>query len=261
MIQAARSADSSSFLREAEEAILLFNDTSAQQLFEKKVASVVEKRINPDLTYTGAKETRESILAYLEQNGEPRTANIWARKLKINREDIDNIKNEIAKRLKEQNIEGVVEIHLQDREVNSTHIQFVGNNAELAQAIIANIVVRNGYEDNIDSAISKNATPAYKKLESKQLPRVQSISQILQENKEYEEERKEILKQKEEQKERIRDLFKGIEARAKSFRDMLQSFEPIPAHKQKDTRLEKLRSVKAKSTKELEESYQRRRRR
>lgn len=261
MIQAARSPDSQSFLREAQEALLLFNDLSIQQLFEKKIINMIEKRENPDVTYTGAKELRENILSYLEQNGNPKTANIWARKLKINREDIDNLKNEIFKRLKEHNIEGVVEIHLQDREINSSHIQFVGNNVELAQAIIANTLVKNGYEDNIDSAINKNAIPAYNKLESKYLPRIQSLSKVIEENQNYEEKRKEALEEKEQQKIRIKDLFKSIELKANAFKEMLKSFEPTPAHKQKESRLERIRNIKAQSTKALEESYKTRKQR
>ncbi|RDU61864.1 hypothetical protein [Helicobacter sp. MIT 14-3879] len=261
MIQAARNSDSQSFLREAQEALLLFNNLSAQQLFEEKIANMIEKRANPEITYTGAKELRENILAYLEQNGEPKTANIWARKLKINREAINSLKDEIFRRLKEHKIEGVVEIHLQDREVNSSHIQFVGNNVELAQAIIANAIVKSGYEDNIDSAINKNAIPAYSTLETKYLPRKQSIVEEIKAIENYENKRKEILKAKEQQKERIKDLFKSIELRANAFRNMLKSFEPISAHKQKESRLEKIRNIKSQSTKELEKSYQKRKQR
>ncbi|MCW1538492.1 hypothetical protein OLR75_10725, partial [Campylobacter jejuni] len=53
------------------------------------------------------------------------------------------------------NIQGIVELHLQDREINSPHIQFIGTEAEKAEYIIATILVNLKYETSIENAIGK----------------------------------------------------------------------------------------------------------
>ena len=44
---------------------------------------------------------------------------------------------------------------LQDKEINSPHIQFVGNNANKAELIIAKVLCALKYETSLESAISK----------------------------------------------------------------------------------------------------------
>lgn len=265
MIQQARSSHSDSLLREAEEAILLFNDDFAKELFQNLIKTVVEKRKDPSITYTGAKEAREHILAYLEQQGEVKTANIWARWLPIEREALDSIKNQIQVALQKENIEGVVEIHLQDREVNSTHIQFVGTNAKKAEQIIGNIIVNNSYEDNLESALNSKARAAYIQMDSKFLPRKQTIKEYLQviDDREQYKATKALEQQKEQKakeitKTRIDDLLKSMQAKTKSFRDMLSNFEKkanISATRQKRTRFDMIREVKSMSLAELKQTH------
>lgn len=265
MIQQARSSHSDSLLREAEEAILLFNDDFAKELFQNLIKNVVEKRKDPSITYTGAKETREHILAYLEQQGEVKTANIWARWLPIQREALDSIKKQIQIALQKENIEGVVEIHLQDREVNSTHIQFVGNNAKQAEQIIGNIIVNNSYEDNLDSALNSKARAAYTQMDSKLLPHKQTIKEYLQviDDREQHRATKALEQQKEQKakeitKTRIDDLLKSMQAKTKSFREMLSNFERkanISATRQKRTRFDMIREVKSMSLAELKQTH------
>ena len=50
---------------------------------------------------------------------------------------------------------GFTEIHPQDREILSPHIQYVGTNADKAEALIADWLVKNGFEISIESAIGK----------------------------------------------------------------------------------------------------------
>ncbi len=271
MIQQARSSRSDSLLREAQEAVLLFSDDSVKELFEKLIKNIVEKRKDPNLTYTGAKEAREHILAYLEQQGEVKTANIWARWLPIEREALNSIKKQIENALSSEGIEGVVEIHLQDREINSTHIQFVGNNAKEAEQIIGNIIINNGYEDSLESALNTKAKPAYIEMDSKLLPRKQTISEYL----EVIEDRQEYLAQKELEKQkkqiaieasksRIDNLLKSIESKSNAFRKMLSNYEKkanISAIRSKTpTRFETIREIKSMKLDELKEEHSRLRR-
>lgn len=268
MIQQARSSRSDSLLREAQEAVLLFSDYAVKELFQKLIKNIVEKRNDPDFTYTGAKEAREHILAYLEQQGEVKTANIWARWLPIEREALNSIKKQIENALSSEGIEGVVEIHLQDREINSTHIQFVGNNAKEAEQIIGNIIANNGYEDSLESAINAKAKPAYIEMDSKLLPRKQTITdylEVIEDRKEYLAQ-KELEKQKEQiaieaSKSRIDDLLKSIESKSKNFRQMLSGFERkanVSARTSKvTTKFENLREIKAMKLDELREEHAR----
>lgn len=99
MIQSARNSKSDSFLREAQEAILNFEDSQIEDFFYRSIMNIVEKRNNPEKVYTGAKETRENILSYLEQRGLPQTANIWARKIKFDIKAISELKDEIKQAL------------------------------------------------------------------------------------------------------------------------------------------------------------------
>ena len=271
MIQQARSSRSDSLLREAQEAVLLFSDYAVKELFQKLIKDIVEKRKDPDFTYTGAKEAREHILAYLEQQGEVKTANIWARWLPIERETLNSIKKQIENALSSEGIEGVVEIHLQDREINSTHIQFVGNNAKQAEQIIGNIIINNGYEDSLESALNTKAKPAYIEMDSKLLPKKQTITdylEVIEDRKEYLAQ-KELEKQKEQiaieaSKSRIDNLLKSIESKSNAFRKMLSSYEKkanISAIRRKTpTRFETIREIKSMKLDELKEEHSRLRR-
>lgn len=159
MIQAARSSTSQSLLRELETAQLLINDGNIENFFNDRAKEVIEKRRNPEATLTGAKSLRDDLLAYLEQQGEVKTANVWCRKIKFLHADelLKNIKTTLAK----NGIQGVVELHLQDREINSPHIQFVGNNVNIAEELIANEILKMNFEDSFESAVSRMTAPAY----------------------------------------------------------------------------------------------------
>ena len=156
MIQQARSINSQSLLREIEYSILLLENQEDVDYFQSRFEEVVDKRKDDDTRYTGVKSVRQELLACLRQYGEVKTANIWARNLLIDFDSIQNLRHEIAETLSDYGIYGIVEIHLQDREINSSHLQFTGTNAELAEYLIAEIVVKNRYELSIEKAISKN---------------------------------------------------------------------------------------------------------
>lgn len=156
MIQRARNNISVSFFREAEYATIVLDTLEKEAYFEQLSIGVVRKRKNPNKTYTGAKNLRTQFLAALKQLGDVQTANIWARKLIIEPETIESLRTQIQTTLRKNCIYGVVEIHLQDYEINSTHIQFVGTRAEEAERLIAEIVVCLGYEDSFASAVGKS---------------------------------------------------------------------------------------------------------
>lgn len=155
MLQRARNNISVSFFREAEYATIVLDTLEKEAYFEQLSSGVVRKRKNPNKTYTGAKNLRTQFLAALKQLGDVQTANIWARKLIVEPETIESLRTQIQTTLRKNRIYGVVEIHLQDYEINSTHIQFVGTRAEEAERRIAEIVVRLGYEDSFASAVGK----------------------------------------------------------------------------------------------------------
>lgn len=155
MLQRARNNISVSFFREAEYATIVLDSPEKEAYFEQLSVSVVRKRKNPNKTYTGAKALRTEFLAALRQLGDVQTANIWARKMIIEPETIESLRTQIQTTLRANHIYGVAEIHLQDYEINSTHIQFVGTQAEEAERLIAEIIVRLGYEDSLASAVGK----------------------------------------------------------------------------------------------------------
>lgn len=155
MLQNARSNNSKSFLREAEYALALIENEKDREYFLKKIKKVFENRKNPNIHQTGEKELKTELLAYLKQFDEVKTANIWCRNLDIDKKKINDLLLELQIELSKYGIQGILEIHLQDREINSPHIQFVGNKAEIAEYLIAGILVKNGYENSISSAIGK----------------------------------------------------------------------------------------------------------
>ena len=155
MIQRARNNISVSLFREAEYATIVLDNPEKEAYFEQLSIGVVRKRKNPDKLYTGVKALRTQFLAALKQLGDVQTVNIWARKLIVEPEAIESLRAQIQTTLRENRIYGVAEIHLQDYEINSTHIQFVGTQAEEAERLIADIIVRLGYEDSLAAAVGK----------------------------------------------------------------------------------------------------------
>lgn len=198
MIQAARSSSSQSLLREAESLHLLINSETHENFFNERLKEVIDKRRNPEKVYTGAKALRDDLLAYLEQQGEVKTANVWCRKLQFFKAEelLANINNT----LKEYGIQGVVELHLQDREINSPHIQFVGNDVHRAEELIANEVLKMNFEDSFESAVSRSSSPAYYEDKSIRVLKyddrkrdVEKVEKVEQEIKERKENLKEQL--------------------------------------------------------------------
>ncbi len=160
MIQASRGANSSSLLREAESALFIFENDDMEHYFQQFCDDVVQKRKSAQFVQTGAKELKTNLLSYLEQRGETKTANVWCRGIKMF--EFNSFLEEIKRHLKGAGIEGVLEVHLQDREINSPHVQFVGTRAQEAEELIAQIVVKRKYETSMDSALSKQYVPSYK---------------------------------------------------------------------------------------------------
>ncbi|RAX57025.1 hypothetical protein CCZ01_07610 [Helicobacter monodelphidis] len=155
MLQPMRSVSSRSLLREAKYAIFILDNEDKEDYFLALTQEMLQNRQNPKKLYSGATRVRTELLAALSQLGEVKTANVWARKLIIEQKAIEELRHLIEMRLREYEIYGVTEIHLQDAEVNSSHIQFVGVRAEEAELIIAEILVKMGYEDSLQSAISR----------------------------------------------------------------------------------------------------------
>lgn len=165
MIQKARSSDSNSLLRELEFMSLLIQNETDRNYLLKKLNEIYKKRneaMGASGIRTGIKDFKELLLAYLNAKGEVETANIWARALPYDEKSIKDLILIIQNQLMKQKIEGVLEIHLQDREINSPHIQFVGNNAPKAEQIIATILVKLKYEIDMENALGKkHFTPYY----------------------------------------------------------------------------------------------------
>lgn len=165
MIQKARSSDSNSLLRELEFMSLLIQNEKDRNYLLKKLNEIYKKRNEPmgaSGVRTGIKDFKELLLAYLNAKGEVETANIWARALPYDEKSIKDLILIIQNQLMKQKIEGILEIHLQDREINSPHIQFVGNNAPKAEQIIATILVKLKYEIDMENALGKkHFTPYY----------------------------------------------------------------------------------------------------
>ncbi len=167
MLSNARSAESRSFLRELDFSLILVENNKAREYFLKKLKEVNHKRNEQNIIKTGEKDTKSELLAYLHQKGYTQTANVWARALSMDRSDINSLLKILQQRLLEENCEGVLEIHLQDREINSPHIQYVGINALKAEMIIAETLVKLKYENNIESALSKKDFRPYFKINAK----------------------------------------------------------------------------------------------
>ena len=79
MLQKARSTTSKSFMREAEYSKLILGNAYEEEYFRSLIDEVVQNRKNPNVVYTGEKALREQLLSCLKQKGEVKTANVWAR--------------------------------------------------------------------------------------------------------------------------------------------------------------------------------------
>lgn len=161
MIQPARSQNSKSLLRELEFSLVLIKNKKTRDYFLEKLNEVFIRQNDPSISHTGATKIKTELLAYLSSLGDLNTANIWARNLSLDRKNLNKLLFSLQKELLANGIEGVLEIHLQDREINSPHIQFVGINARIAEQIIAQILVKNGYENSVESALSKKDFKPY----------------------------------------------------------------------------------------------------
>lgn len=167
MLQGARKAESRSFLRELDFSLVLIESDKARKHFLNKLSEINARRNDPHSTKTGERDTKSELLAYLGQKGYTQTANVWARALSMDRGDINELLKILQVRILEEGIEGVLEIHLQDREINSPHIQFVGIDAQKAEVIIAQTLVELKYETSIESALSKKDFMPYYKINQK----------------------------------------------------------------------------------------------
>ena len=162
MLQRARNENSSSFLREIEYALVLIEEPKIRNYFLAKMAKVLENRKNPNIKKTGEKDLKSEILSYLSQQGFAQTANVWARNIYLNAESINELLEILQKSLLQYHCQGILEIHPQDREINSPHIQYLGINAKTAEMVIAETLVGLGYETSVESALSKkNFQPFY----------------------------------------------------------------------------------------------------
>lgn len=236
MIQNARSSDSRSLLREAEYAVFVLDDNSRELYFRKLALEVVENRNNPNITYTGAKNLREQILAYLRNLGLVETANVWCRNITVDMRHINELSVILYEKFKENNIYGVFELHLQDREINSPHIQFVGTKARLAEQIIAETLVEYGYEASIESAIGKKLIPVYeynKGFKEESLAKeLQREKQEIETNVAYKEAQKELFESEVEYEysPSIKKQLESIELKRKDFfkilDDTMEEFKP-----------------------------------
>lgn len=201
MIQKARSIKSQSFLRELATALFVIEDEAVLDKILILKDEVLQKRADPDIVLTGERNLKRFILIYLHSlKKEINTVNIWCRTLKYDYKSIKQLRQKIFLEFKLNKIEGVCEIHLQDREIFSPHIQFVGNRAKLAQEILAKIVVDLGYEMSLSEAKGLKETQAFKKYEK--APKVIKLkpSKILSKNLQidlYEQIEKQIKDQKE----------------------------------------------------------------
>lgn len=169
MIEKARSEKSSSFLRELESALFLINDEEVLEKISLAKEEVLEKRANPFSRFTGEKDLKRYILLYLKSlEEEVKTVNIWCRTLKYDYKSIKELREKIFLEFKLHDIQGVCELHLQDRELFSPHLQFVGTKADLAEELLAKIVVDFSYELSLAEAKSLKEEKFYE-LEKKEI--------------------------------------------------------------------------------------------
>ena len=171
MIQKARGEDSQSLLREiAYSCLVLPTGTQAERdldiYFLRQLSKVLKaQRAKQEGTLssgckTGAKKVRIELLEHLrqiasKQDSRVQTANIYCRFFKFTEDNLIKFMLEVKDILRKNGCFGFAEIHPQDREILSPHIQYVGTNADKAEALIADWLVKNGFEISIESAIGK----------------------------------------------------------------------------------------------------------
>ena len=171
MMQKARGEDSQSLLGEiAYSCLVLPTETQAERdsdiYFLRQLSKVLKaQRAKQEGTLssgckTGAKKVRIELLEYLrqiasKQGSRVQTANIYCRFLKFTEDNLIKFMLEVKDILRKNGCFGFAEIHPQDREILSPHIQYVGTNADKAEALIADWLVKNGFEISIESAIGK----------------------------------------------------------------------------------------------------------
>ena len=171
MIQKARGEDSQSLLREiAYSCLVLPTGTQAERdsdiYFLRQLSKVLKaQRAKQEGTLssgckTGAKKVRIELLEHLrqiasKQDSRVQTANIYCRFFKFTEDNLIKFMLEVKDILRKNGCFGFAEIHPQDRELLSPHIQYVGTNADKAEALIADWLVKNGFEISIESAIGQ----------------------------------------------------------------------------------------------------------
>ena len=171
MIQKARGEDSQSLLREiAYSCLVLPTGTQAERdldiYFLRQLSKVLKaQRAKQEGTLssgckTGAKKVRIELLEHLrqiasKQDSRVQTANIYCRFFKFTEDNLIKFMLEVKDILRKNGCFGFAEIHPQDRELLSPHIQYVGTKADVAEALIADWLVKNGFEISIESAIGK----------------------------------------------------------------------------------------------------------
>ncbi|CAD7289516.1 hypothetical protein LMG7974_01593 [Campylobacter majalis] len=227
MLQKARSANSKSFLRELEFALIIISDDNVRSYFLQKLAEVFAKRKKPDQLFTGEKAIKKEILAYLNQKGEIRTANVWCRNIDINIKDIQELNAVLFNKLLTAKAEGILEIHLQDREINSPHVQFVGTNAHIAEQIIAQVLVDFGYESSIESAIGRKDEfiPYYEIDESARTAKLDDMIEYVEQKEKREFEAYSEKFDKESKK--TQELLQKIKERTQSLKKSIQSSDEL----------------------------------
>lgn len=214
MLQTARSSNSKSFLRELEDALVLIDNEKDKNYFLQKMREVFYKRKDSSIILTGEKALKSELLSYLKEKGHIQTANVWARAVPMDREELDKLLALLQTRLKENHIEGILELHLQDREINSPHFQFVGLECARAESIIAHTLVEFSYESSVESALSKKDFMPYYKENPK--ARTQDLNTALDY---YERKRKSKITPYED------TLLDTLEQASKELRKMLETFQ------------------------------------
>ncbi|MBX7491286.1 hypothetical protein [Helicobacter turcicus] len=209
MLQRARNAESKSLLREIENALVLIENDKDKDYFLERFNEVFLKRQDSKILFTGERDLKSELLAYLKQFGYLRTANVWARNIPMDRELINALLGILQERLLAAGIQGVLEIHLQDREINSPHIQFVGIRCEEAEVIIAQTLVELKYELSMESALSKKDFMPYYEINSK--ARVRNLEDEIKYIKELKK------RQEEEREERAEEEFLKIAKEAREY--------------------------------------------
>ncbi len=173
-----RDINSSSLLRELEYARFILNNREEEKLIDTYSKEVVKKRHNPNRTYTGAKNLKRLTLNLIKRNKQKddsiKTVNLWCRNMPLYSANIIKaFMHEVQNELRKINAIGVLELHPQDIEVNSPHIQFVGTKAEEVEDLIAKILVKKGYEINYAEAVGRK--------DAKEKEYYKQISQQIQE--------------------------------------------------------------------------------